>query len=144
MQFDKVLERSVGNPVFWPTYSMAKNFAVNTARIITNFWPEPTNPRTYFIYVKIFEIPYGTHVVINENNLEDQWHYQMYQNHLENVYDSETTAAMIIQKRWRVIYNKRFVAAVIIKKKLRKAIANPYTELCRRRLLREFYELGNI
>lgn len=143
IQFDKTRgNHSIGHPVFWPSYSMAKNYAVRSARIF-QWWSEFTPdipPRTYVMYVKIFKVPYGTPVVINEMYA----YYEMYQNHIETVYDTSTTAAMIIQKYWRVIYNERFVAAVIIKKHLRLAIANPYTELCRRRLLREFSEMGNV
>jgi len=140
LEFDKTRGRdSIGNPVFWPTYTSAKKYALKYARIFewsSQFTPD-IPPRTHIMYVKIFELPFGTHVVIDDSD-HTYAHYEMYQNHLETVYDPATTAAMIIQKRWRVIYNKRFVSAVIIKRELRKAIANPYTELCKRRLLREF------
>ena len=48
---------------------------------------------------------------------------------------------MIIQRKWRTIYNTRFAAAVIIRKRMKQAIANPYTQLCRNRLKREFNQM---
>ena len=147
LKFDKNGKRdSISTPIFWPTYTSAKNFAVTNAKIIRD-WTSPYlpdfPPKTFVFYYKIFELPYGIHVVIDDTDAE-YGHYEMYQNHIETVYDPETTAAMIIQKHWRMVYNRRFVAAVIIKRELRKAIANPYTELCKRRLLREFSEMGQI
>ena len=113
---------------FFGTYSQAKKFAVKSAKIIENYWcyltPE-IPPKTFIFYVKIFKIPLEGEVVI------------------ETVYDIQTTAAMIIQRKWKPIYNRRFVAAVIIKKHARRAISNPYTQLCRNRLMREFTELTN-
>ena len=140
LDFDKTRGRdSISNPVFFPNYTGAKNYALKTARIF-EFGTQWTPRRTYIAYVKIFELPFGMHVVIDDSD-HDYGHYEMYQNHLETVYDPQTTAAMLIQKRWREIYNRRFVAAVIIKRELRKAIANPYTQLCKRRLVREFNEM---
>jgi hypothetical protein len=139
--------RATSSPIFWPTYCMAKRHANKTATIIHDFW-SPYTPdiplRNRVFFVKIFEIPFGENIAVNDWDTEDLENLELYQYHVEDVYDSQTTAVFIIQKWWRKIYNKRLLAATIIKKRLCKAIANPYTELCRRRLLREFSEMGNI
>ena len=44
----------------------------------------------------------------------------------------------LIQKRWKSIYQNKVNCANIIKNTIRKAIANPYTQLCQNRLLHEF------
>ena len=140
--------RATSSPVFWSTYCMAKNYAVKTATFIHSFihssYTPDIPPRNRVFFVKIFEIPYGENIAVNDWDTEDIENLELYQYHIEDVYDSQTIAAFIIQKWWRKIYNKRLLAATIIKKRLRKAIANPYTELCRRRLLREFSEMGNV
>jgi len=145
MQFDKNRQRdSLGNPAFFPNYKSAKQFAIKNARIIEPMWLESIQMsiKKMVFYYKIFELPYGQHVIIDDDD-PNYGHYELYQSHIETVYDPVTTAAMLIQKCWRVVYHRRFVAAVIIKRELRKAIANPYTEICKRRLLREFREISN-
>ena len=46
--------------------------------------------------------------------------------------------AEIIQKHFRNYLKRKLNAVIFLQYHLRKAIANPYTRLCRRRLLREF------
>ena len=47
----------------------------------------------------------------------------------------------LVQKQWKMIYQNRVKCANIIKKTAREAIANPNTQLCKNRLLHEFYDL---
>jgi hypothetical protein len=49
--------------------------------------------------------------------------------------------AEIIQRQFRAYLKRKLDAVVFLQYHLRKAIANPYTRLCRRRLLREFNEM---
>ena len=51
------------------------------------------------------------------------------------------SCAEIIQRQFRKYLKRKLDAAIFLQYHLRKAIANPYTELCRRRLLREFNEM---
>ena len=121
---------------FFQRYNQAKKYALKEAKIIENFrssFRPEIPPRTFIFYIKIFKIPFGEQLDIH--------HYELYQQCIETVYDPKTTAAMIIQKIWKSIYNRRFVASVIIKKHVRKAISNPYTQLCKNRLIREFNQL---
>ena len=49
--------------------------------------------------------------------------------------------AEIIQRQFRAYLKRKLDAVVFLQYHLRKAIANPYTRLCRKRLLREFNEM---
>jgi len=124
-------------PMFFRTYRDALVHAKEKAIIIENQNLPQFPPSKRVFYVKIFKMPYGAYVIVDGYNFNNQ-------NHIDTVYDLKTTKCKIIQQWWRNIYNKRIVAAVIIKKHMRRAIVNPYTELCRRRLLREFNEMGNV
>ena len=140
MEFDTRIRPQDSVTRFFPTYLSAKIFTLNCVVLSEESWCESRqimSPKLV-IYFKIFKIDYGDHVWLYYRNQKRL----MYQNHIETVYDPKTTAAMLIQKYWRLVYNRRFVAAVIIKRELRKAISNPYTELCKRRLVREFHELS--
>ena len=70
-----------------------------------------------------------------------------YQNKVEEVnfpivvYHDKIRKAIFIQREFRKHLKRRLEAATVIQRHLRKSIANPYTELCRRRLLREFNEM---
>ncbi len=70
-----------------------------------------------------------------------------YQNKIQEVnfpiivYHDKIRKAIFIQRKFRKHLKRRLEAALLIQKHLRKAIANPYTKLCRRRLLREFNEM---
>ena len=141
MEFDTRIRPQDSVTRFFPTYLSAKIFTLNCVVLSEESWCESRQIMTpkLVIYFKIFKIDYGDHVWLYYRNQKRL----MYQNHIETVYDPKTTAAMLIQKYWRLVYNRRFVAAVIIKRRLRQAIANPYTELCKRRLMREFYELSS-
>ena len=136
VKFDKNRENYSGSHHFFQTYSDALKFAKQLAIIVDRYdWTK----RTYIFYVKIFELPHY-HYVIGDIDYY-QGNYDNHR-HVVTVYDTKTIATIIIQKRWRIIYNRRVVAASLIKRQLKWAIANPYTELCKRRLLREFEEMS--
>ena len=130
-------------PVFFKTYADAKNCAIKEAYISEPKWLDTIDfmlPRCVF-YMKIFEVQFGRDIVISH---EEGYHnYELYDMCIETVYDPETTASMLIQKKWRRVYHTRLAAAAIIRKHMRKAICNPYTQLCKNRLMREFHELSN-
>jgi len=130
----------IGCPSLFTTYNQALQHAREEA-IITEPWYcenlDMIMPRCQW-HVKIFEIPFGRDVYIQHEN-SDPHNYDLYEDCIMTVYDTKTTAAMIIQRKWRTIYNTRFAAAAIIRKHIKRAIVNPSTPLCRNRLLREFY-----
>jgi hypothetical protein len=138
VKFDKNRPEFSGGYIFFPTYSGALKFAKQIAITLDIYDSEKTS---YMFYVKIFKLPHYHRTVIDDGTIYYQGNYH---NHIlvRTVYDPKTTAANLIQKHWRVIYNRRVIAASLIKKQLKWAIANPYTELCKRRLLREFEEMS--
>jgi hypothetical protein len=122
-------------PIFFNCYYLAYKFAIKEVKVINNF-TTIFIPYTCILNVKIFKIPFNKHIHLICD--------QIYNQHIQTIYDPLTNAVLYIQKRWRIIYNRRLRAAIIIKKNLRKAIANPYTKLCQKRLLHEFNNMLNI
>ena len=47
----------------------------------------------------------------------------------------------LVQRQWRKIYNVRVKSSNFIKYHVRRAIANPNTQLCQNRLHHEFYDM---
>jgi len=90
--------------------------------------------------VCIFKVPFGVRLVTDNISMDsDIWKY-----YVKTVVDRETRAAKIIQKKYHHRYIKRIDSAILIQECYRKAIGNPYTLLCKRRLLREFNEMINL
>ena len=101
--------------------------------------------RVYNPEVSIYAIPRTVNMAHANFNFEyfdvdfEDYRFRIYSN---NFVDKERNRAKKIIMRYYRKYHKRKLDAVIfLQYHLRKAMANPYTELCRRRLLREFYEL---
>ena len=137
--YNSTTHSQVRLPIFFNCYYLAYKFAIKEARIITTYGNNFTSifiPYTCILNVKIFKIPFNKHIHLICD--------QIYNQHIQTIYDPLTNAVLYIQKRWRIIYNRRLRAAIIIKKNLRKAIANPYTKLCQKRLLHEFNNILNI
>ncbi len=134
----------VSCPVFFQTFEQAKCRAIENAIIIEPHWYRLANTEYHspgcIFYVRIFEIPFGYHVPINTEFAFEN--YELDQMCIETVYNQPTRAAMVIQRKWRTIYNTRVSSAAIIRKHMKRAIVDPNTQLCRNRLCREFAELS--
>jgi hypothetical protein len=91
------------------------------------------------IYSDIYRIPLGTDVSVGEDWVDLKQYYSHYW--IKRVRPRIILAVETIQRRFRVYLKKRIDAVVFLQCALRKAIANPYTQLCRKRLMREFNEL---
>jgi hypothetical protein len=50
-------------------------------------------------------------------------------------------ATLLIQKKYRKYLAKKIKAVILLQRAIKKAILNPRTELCQKRLLREFNEM---
>ena len=127
-------------PTFFNCYDLAIQFGMKEANIITTYGDNFTSiftPKMTILNVQIFKIPFNQFACLDP---EINYKYYM-KNHITTVHDPLTTAILLVQKCWRKIYNRRFVAAVIIKRNIRRSIANPSTQLCRNRLMREFNEI---
>ena len=116
-------------PIFFKNYDSALIFAYKEAIILP---AQDWYKKDTVFNIKIFQIPFGIPVSVRT---DDDDYMEFY---VKTVYDPKTTKIMIIQKKWREIYNTRLVSAWIIKRHIRRAIANPKTQLCKNRLYREF------
>ena len=70
--------------------------------------------------------------------------FPKFENNKIIVYHIKIRLAKVIQKYFREHLKRRVEAALVIQKQFRESIANPYHLMCRRRLLREFKEMGTI
>jgi len=122
-------------PTFFKNYESALFFAYKEAIILPSqpWYSDYGIPEKDTVFnIKIFQIPFGLAVSLTTG---DDDYMEFY---VKTIYDPKTTKIMIIQKKWREIYNTRLVSAWIIKRHIRSAIANPKTQLCKNRLYREF------
>jgi hypothetical protein len=91
------------------------------------------------IYSDIYRIPLGTDISMGEEIIDLKQYYRHYW--IKRVRPRIILAVENIQRRFRAYLKKLTDAVVFLQHALRKAIANPYTQLCRKRLMREFNEL---
>ena len=131
-----------GCPSFYKNIFDANRYAFDHAKTWIANIPEVGifNKRITFC-VCIFEIPFGTDIPlfnISFPNMDDEiWDYLV-----KIIWDRETSSAKLIQMFYRRHFERRKEATKIIQKWYRDAITNPYTELCRKRLFREFNEMN--
>ena len=90
------------------------------------------------IFVDIYKIPFGIDTYIGEDY--DTICREFGDYYIDTYRDVKILAVKTIQKHYRIYFKKKMDSVLFLQYSLRKAIANPYTELCRRRLMREFSE----
>ena len=56
-------------------------------------------------------------------------------------YDHFTTKVILIQRWWKKVFIKRVIARFVICKYIYRALLNPYTQLGKNRLLRDFFKM---
>jgi hypothetical protein len=124
-------------PVYGMYYYNNRFKAMNCAVLCTGVvcYLNETNE----IYSDIYRIPFGENIAYGEDWVDLKYLYYNYR--IKRVRPRMVIAAETIQRRFRVYLKKRIDAVVFLQCALRKAIANPYTQLCRKRLMREFNEL---
>jgi len=86
-------------------------------------------------HVKVYYIP-GNEFEID--SFVDIYNKSKY---ITTYYQKKINAVMIIEKWYKLHFKKRMDSIIFLQCALRKAIANPGTKLCQKRLLREFNEL---
>jgi hypothetical protein len=91
-------------------------------------------------HVRIFKIPFGEDVVMYDDNT--LYTINLWLTYSETRYNRKTLAVSIIQKFYKAHYKKKIKTIIFLQRALRKAISNPYTQLCERRLINEFYNLN--
>ena len=101
--------------------------------------------RAYNPEVSIYKIPRTLNMANANFQFEhfdvdfEDYRFRIY---INNHVDKERYGAKrIIMRHYRKYHKRKLDAVIFLQYHLRKAIANPYTELCRRRLLREFNDI---
>jgi len=101
-----------------------------------------TLSRAYNPEVSIYKIPKTVNMAHATFEFEhfdldfEDYRFRIYSNH--HVDKERYGAKKIIMRHYKKYHKRKLDAVVFLQYHLRKAIANPYTELCRRRLLSEF------
>jgi hypothetical protein len=88
------------------------------------------------VFVDIYRLPFGENIYYGEDYINLKDHFMEY--HVETKIHPKLRALQIIQREYKKYFKKKMDAILFLQYHLRKAIANPYTRLCRKRLLREF------
>jgi hypothetical protein len=130
-----------GCPIFFPTITLANRYAIDNAKTRVLNIPEiGFSNKRITTCVCIFKIPFGRYIPIYSadfSSMDDEiWDF-----HEKTVWDRETKAARLIQEFYRERMEIKRASALLIQKVYREAIANPYTQLCRNRLLHEFNDM---
>jgi len=125
-------------PVIFKNIYEANLYGYQKARRVRPYAP-PIEYDWATLVVCIFKVPFGAKL-ITDNISHDSgiWDY-----YINTIADRETRAAKTIQKKYHRRYLKRIDSAILIQERYREAMGNPYTLLCKRRLLREFNEMTN-
>jgi hypothetical protein len=130
------------SPVIFKNIYEATLYGYQKARRVRRYAPVEYSDEYDWttLAVCIFKVPFGVRLVTDDISIDsDIWKY-----YVKTVVDRETRAAKIIQKKYHYRYLKRIDSAILIQECYRKAMGNPYTLLCKRRLLREFNEMTNL
>jgi hypothetical protein len=130
-----------GCPSFHWNLPRARRYAIKNAKTsILNIPAVGYVNKQVTMCVCIFKIPFKREIPIYNpdfSSMDDEiWDY-----YETTVWDRETTSARFIQQVYRKRFRIRNESAAIIQERFREAIANPYTQLCRNRLLHEFEEM---
>jgi hypothetical protein len=130
-----------GCPIFFPTIFEANRYALENAKTtVLNIPAIGYINKRITMCVCIFRIPYGRYIPIYSadfSSMDDEiWDF-----YEKTIWDRETKAARLIQEFYRERFELKKSSAIIIQKVYREAIANPYTQLCRNRLLHEFNDM---
>ena len=113
---------NISYPRFYQNIFEARVYAISHAKL------HNVQGHLYINHARIYEITY-----------DEDFDFENMLNHHIETYDShEVLAALIIQKKYKEYLKRKMDAIILLQYTLRKAIANPRTELCQKRLLREF------
>ena len=97
-----------------------------------------TNETTF--YVCIYKFPIGKAIPMFE---PPEFDPELSEYHVKTIRNSLARNLINIQRFYRIRFYIKTVAATLIQKVYREAIANPYKLLCKNRLNREFNEMKN-
>ena len=120
--FNNYNRENISYPRFFQSIFAARIYAISHAKL------HNVEGHFYINHARIYEINYD----------EDFDFDNMLNDHIE-IYDShEHNSAKRIQKYFKCYLKRKMDSIILLQYYLRKAIANPRTELCKKRLIREF------
>jgi hypothetical protein len=130
-----------GCPIFFQSILEANRYALDNAKTsVLNVPMIGIYNKRVTMCVCIFKIPFGRYIPIygaDYSSIDDEiWDF-----HERTIWDRQTRAARLIQEFYRERFELKKSSAILIQKVYREAIANPYTQLCRNRLLHEFEDM---
>ena len=64
---------------------------------------------------------------------------EIFNGYFEMYRSRECSSVILIQKHFSIYFKRKMDAIILLQYRLKRAIANPRTKLCQKRLLREFY-----
>ena len=126
------------SPVFFKTIYEARVYGYRHARRRLYMNVSYLDEEYVTLGVCIFKVPFGAEVPCDDISMDSHiWDY-----FVRTILDRETKAAKTIQRKYRLRYLKKIDAAIFIQEYYRRAIGDPYTQLCKNRLMREFNEMS--
>ena len=129
---------------FFKTIYEARNDAFLRSEICFFGYSHPELYLNYYneIFVDIYKVPFGVDISTGENYIDIRAQFSGH--FVRTIRSRKSLAIEIIQKYYKIYFKRKMDSIIFLQFALRKAIANPYTLLCRKRLLREFNELVQI
>jgi hypothetical protein len=120
--FNNYNRENISYPRFFQNIFAARIYAISHAKL------HNVMDHLYINTARIYEIYYN-----DDFDLEN-----ILNRHIEIYHSHEVLAAKCIQKHVKRYLKRKMDAIILLQYALKKAIANPRTKLCQKRLLREF------
>ena len=120
--FNNYNYENISYPRFYESLFAARIYATGHAKL------HNVEGHFYINHARIYEIKYD----------EDFDFDNMLNDHIEIYHSHEHNSAKRIQKHFKRHLKRKMDAIILLQYSLKKAISNPRTELCQKRLLREF------
>jgi hypothetical protein len=120
--FNNYNYENISYPRFYESIFAARIYATGHAKL------HNVQGHLYINEARIYEINYDVDFDF-DNMLND---------HIEIYHSREVLAAKRIQKKYKEYIKRKMNAIIFLQYTLKRAIANPRTKLCQKRLLREF------
>jgi len=121
--FNNYNRENISYPRFFQNIFAARIYAISHAKL------HNVSGHLYINTARIYEIYYN----------EDFDLDNILNHHIEIYHSHEHISAIRIQKHFKRYFKRKMDAIILLQYRLKRAIANPRTKLCQKRLLREFH-----
>ena len=122
---------AISHPTFFKNIFKARVFAFKHAKL--HFFDN-----IYFLNkVRIFKFKYGQDSIVHDDHTIEFW-----DSYVEGYNCPEIDAISVIKNYYIRYFKRKMDAIYFLQYALKKAISNPKTELCKRRLLEEYNEMN--